>query len=77
MAESRVDAWDRMERENAELRRALEPFARVACTPLRFALVRYGTAADPEKQQFQTPSMHRAFNRAAEVLRSHKERING
>lgn len=71
MDESRVEAWDRMERENADLRRALAPFARVAVTPLRFANVRYGTDADPERQTYQTPSMHRAFNRAAELLRAH------
>lgn len=71
--ETPLTKWDRLERENAELRRALGPFARVASTPLRFANVSYGTAADPERQTFQTPSMHRAFNRAAELLRAHTD----
>jgi hypothetical protein len=70
VAETRVEAWDRLERENAELRKALEPFARVAMDQLCRASVVYKTAADPERQSFQTPSMHRAFNRAAELLRA-------
>jgi hypothetical protein len=61
-------AWDRLEQENAELRRALEPFARLGRDDLSSATVTYRVARDPERQTFQTPSMHRAFNRAAALL---------
>ena len=71
-AESRVEAWDRLERENAALRAALAPFARLADKPLGFAAVEYTVRGDPERQTFNAPQMQRAFNRAAEVYAAHR-----
>ncbi|MBU9468337.1 hypothetical protein LGM75_23980 [Burkholderia multivorans] len=57
--------------ENDALRRALRPFARVVSTDkLSWAMVEYCVEGDPEKQTFQRPQMQRAFNRAADMLRT-------